>query len=123
MLGVPQYPSLKNFTLTKLRGFSVDMFPGKVVRVNAKPVRQINGMVGMEFQSIEPVNQKIIGSYVDTFLTNIVHLLSLIDMVNYDEESLLMVRELSAILGYDSEMKISILRQTAHHDYLSLQWL
>lgn len=78
---------------------------------------------GLLFLNLDKNKQKVIEHYVNTFLANIVHLMSLIDMVNYDPESLEMVKELSQILGYEFDQKISTLRQNAFHDYRSLQWL
>jgi hypothetical protein len=130
MLGLTQYPFFKNFTLSKLKDFSIDIFPKKIIRVNTSIVREVNSWtfvgkksIGLSFRDLSAGNQKVIASYVDTFLSNIVHLLSLIDMINYDEESLLMVRELSEILGYPYDVKISVLRQLVTHHYRSLQWL
>jgi hypothetical protein len=130
MLSVPQYPSLKNYTLQKLKEFSIDLFPRKVIRVKAMPVRQVpvqgqEGLYsyGLFFSEIDNQRQKVIDNYVETFLSNIVHLISLVDMVNYDEESLEMVRELSLILGYPFDIKLSTLRQSIMRDYRSLQWL
>lgn len=128
MLSIPQYPSLNNYTLQKLKEFTIELFPRKVIRVKAKAVREIpigehDHLYGLSFTTIDKHDQKIIDHYVQTFLSNIVHLISLIDMVNYDEEALLMVKELSTILGYPYDSKLSTLRNLVMHDYKSLQWL
>lgn len=128
MLSIPQYPSLNNYTLQKLKEFAIELFPQKVIRVKAQAVREIpignnDNLYGLSFSSIDKHDQKIIDNYVQTFLSNIVHLISLIDMVNYDEEALHMVKELSTILGYPYDSKLSTLRNLVMHDYKSLQWL
>jgi hypothetical protein len=130
MMSVPQYPSLNNYTLQKLKDFSIDLFPKKVIRAKTAVVRKSEDYkqagffnYAVLFEEIDKVSQKIIDNYVQTFLSNMVHLLSLIDMVNYDTQALEMVRELSVILGYPFDIKLSTLRQSVMHDYRSLQWL
>ena len=65
IFSVPQYPSLKNYTLQKLKEFSIDLFPRKVLRVKAMPVRQVpvqgkEGLYsyGLFFSEIDKQRQK-----------------------------------------------------------------
>lgn len=133
MLSIPQFPSFKNFNYQKLRDFSFDLFPKKVVRLKCQVVRKFGiesdvdqimaSRVGVSFTDIDPVRSKIIAEYVEGFLSNITHLLAMIDSVNYDEQALPKIRELASLLGYNRDIKISTLRKIISQEYLSLQWL
>lgn len=133
LISIPQYPNFKNFGLLKLQTFSAELFPRRVVRASGKVVRReelaqsldniFRARVGVEFQSISPIDQKYIEEYVTTYSSNLIFLQMLIDSYNTDDETKLKARALAKVLGYSDVEKISELRVLVSHDYKSLQWL
>jgi c-di-GMP-binding flagellar brake protein YcgR len=133
MISIPTFPLFKNFSLGKIRDFSQDIFPKKIVRIKCQMVRRegdttsvdevFRSRIGVKFTDIAPAAQRVISDYVNVFVSNIVHLQALLDNVNSDRTSFEKVRILSQILGYPEETKIALLRKLVTHDYKSLQWL
>jgi hypothetical protein len=133
MLPIPQFPLFKNFSVGRLKDFSQEIFQKKIIRVQGHMVRRegttknvddvFMSRIGLKFSVIEPQAQKIVSDYVNTFVSNIVFLQALLDNVNSDDVALMKTRVLGSILGYEEDMKISIMRKRVTHDYRSLQWL
>ena len=133
MISLPQYPLFKNFSLERLKSFNDEILRPKVVRLNCEVIRKFgesnsidevfSTKVGAKFLDLDTATKKAISSYVDVFAGNLIYLQILLDNMNSDDEGLEKVRELSKILNYDPDMKISQLRKEIHHDYKSLQWL
>jgi hypothetical protein len=125
LISLPQFPPFKNFTIEKLKDFSLDIFPKKVIAAKVKLVRldKIGLTAGVQFVQLAAPHQKFIAEYVESLLSNIIHLLTLIDSVNFDPESLTKTRYMSKLMGYGAEIKIAHLRQIITHEYRSLQWL
>lgn len=133
LLALPQLPYFKNSSIGKMKDFSQEIFPKKVIRIKGKMVRRegattsvdqvFMSKIGIKFTHIEPQAQKTISDYLNIFVSNIVHLQALLDNVNSDETALQKVKVLSKILGYEVDLKIALLRKQVTHDYRSLQWL
>ncbi|MFZ4712231.1 MAG: PilZ domain-containing protein [Bacteriovoracaceae bacterium] len=133
MLRLPQFPSLINFNLEKLRSYSPELFPAKIVRTKGQMVRKASGMsavdelfvsnIGLHFTTINKEDQKIISDYVTVFASNILHLQSTLESVNSNHDSLEKSRLLAGILGYESNLKISQMRNEIARDYQSLSIL
>lgn len=129
MMMIPNLPMLKNFDLEKLKDFSFDLFPSKIIRAKGKMVRGIRSednealKVGLSFTEIDQLSKKIIQDYVSSFASNLVYMQVLLDSLHADEKYLEKLRLLSKILGYDPEIKVALLRKELLLDYQSLQWL
>jgi hypothetical protein len=133
MTALPQYPYFKNFSLEKLKGFSKELFPSKVIRGKLQLVRRIQlsssveevflSRIGCRFTEISENDKRAIAEYVDVFASNLIYLQIMIDLVNSEKEYLEKVRVLADILGYNGDEKISVLKKTITHEYISLQWL
>lgn len=133
MIAIPQLQSLKNFSLLKLQTYSQELFPRHVIRVKARMVRRhelsqnldniFKAKFGLEFIRITPLEQKILQDFVSTCASNLIHLQTMIDSFNTDDETKDKVRALAKILGYNNNEKISHLRSIVSQDYKSLQWL
>lgn len=133
LIGIPQLPSFKNFTLLKMKTFSRELFSSQVIRAKARLVRReelsqnldniFRSRFGLEFIRIAPTDQKVIESFVTNFSSNLIYLQTLIDSFNTDDEIKARVRALAGILGYSDIDKIAQLRAQVSHDYRSLQWL
>lgn len=133
LISFPQYPLFKNFSLEKLHAYSNELLPKKCARVTCEVVRKeggqseaemiMNQRVGCRFVEINEKDKKIIKEYVDTFSGNLIFLQVLMDNAQADQEQLLKARALAGLLNYDSNMKLSMLRQEVARDYTSLQWL
>jgi len=133
LLSLPQLPSLKNFTLIKMQTFSRELFPSRVIRLQGRMVRReqlsrdLNNLfkarIGIQFTNLNEQDLRYIEEYVTTFSSNLIHLQTLIDSFNTDDETKHKVRTLAKVLGYSDTEKISQLRSVVTHDYKSLQWL
>lgn len=131
LISLPQYPYFKNFTLEKLRNFSAEIFPKKVIRVKGHMVRKIGvesktdevftSRIGIKFVEVSAQNQKLIQDYVNIFSSNLIYLQMLIDNINTSDKHLKKIRALCRILSYDEQIKIAALYKQVQHDYLSLQ--
>jgi hypothetical protein len=132
MFSLPRFPMFKNFDLLKLRSFSMELFPARVVRAHAHIARRIDGgsevdevfhpYVGVKFVELNPVDQRLIAEYVEHFTANLVHLQVLLDAWNTTDEIRLKARALAHLLGYGESPKISELRARVQKDYSSLKW-
>jgi len=133
MFCVPKLPLFKDHGLLQMQGFSKDELTYHVVRVKARMVRReqlsqsldnlFRSRFGLEFIRITATDQKHIDNFIVSFCANLVHLQTLIDSFNKDEETKLRVRVLALILGYASTEKIAHLRNLVVEDYRNLQWL
>ncbi len=133
LICLPQFPFFKNFSLGRMKDFSQEIFPKKIIRLKGSTVRResmtteveqvFQTRIGIRFTDCSPQAKKLISDYVSVFISNIVHLQALLDNVNSDNTALEKVRILSQILGYRGIDKISLLRKQVTHDYRSLQWL
>lgn len=132
LIPIPQLQLLKNFSLLKLQTFSKELFPKQIIRVRAKMVRRheltqnldniFKSKIGLEFVRISPVEQNMIEQYIKTFAANLIHLQTLIDSFNTDDETRQRVRILAKTLDYPETEKIAQLRAIVTKDYQSLQW-
>jgi hypothetical protein len=130
---VPQLPILKNFSLLKLQTYSLESCPRRILRARVRMVRRdelaqdleniFKARVGLEFTHLDPEGQQAVEVYVNTFCSNLVHLQTMIDQFNSDDEIRSKVRQLARILGYHQLDKISQLRAEVEEDYKNLQWL
>jgi hypothetical protein len=133
MISVPSFPLLKNFSLAKLRAFDPAQLERKVIKIEARLARReelvkdldnlFRSRFGLEFVRIQTSDQEHIKAYVDAFAANLIHLQTLIDSYNSDEDTRLRTRVLSQALGYPAVEKIAQLRTQVSHDYGSLTWL
>lgn len=133
MFCIQEFPQLKNFNLLKLQTFNREIFPKHVIRAKVKMVRRVQlaqnlenifqSRFGLEFIRMTPGDQKVIEEYVTSFSSNLIHLQTMMDSYNSDEENKIKVRTLAKILGYDGDEKVSQLRNLVTNDYKSLQWL
>lgn len=133
LIKLPQFPLFKNFDYEKLKQYNSETLEAKSVRFKAKMVRKVkirstvdelfSSQIGIQIQDISNFNQAKVAAYVDTFSSNLIYLLVLLDTLNSDKNNLEKVRIISTFLGYEPREKLSILRLQVEHDYKSLQWL
>ena len=133
MIALPQYPYFKNFSLSRLKSFDDEVFQKKIIRFKAKMVRKVgvksavdeimSSRIGLAMTEVQSIALQSISQYVDVYSSNLIYLQVLIDSLNTHPENLEKVRQLSRILHYDSELKISMLSKIISRDYQSLQWL
>lgn len=133
MLSLPQYPLLKGLTFDDLVQFRPENLSRTIFRAKARIVRKaelsrdisnlFKSKVGMQFVRILPHDKKVIEEYVSTFGINLIHLQTLIDSYNFDEDARLRTRIVARLLGYEEDAKMAQLRMMVSADYQSLQWL
>lgn len=133
MLSLPQYPLLKSYSLEDLYQLKPEKLTKTIFRARARIVRKselarnlsnlFQAKVGMQFVRILPHDKKVIEEYVSTFGINLIHLQTLIDSYNFDEDAKVRTRVVARLLGYKEDTKMSQLRIMVTSDYQSLQWL
>jgi hypothetical protein len=133
MLSLPQYPLLKSFSREDLKELRPETLSRTIFRARARIVRKgelsrdisnlFKSKVGMQFLRILPHDKKVIEEYVSTFGINLIHLQTLIDSYNFDEEAKAKTRIVAKLMGYDENAKLAQLRIQVAADYQSLQWL
>ncbi len=133
MLCLPQYPLFKNFSLERLSNYTPSTLESRTIRFKAKMVRKLSSnskaegvllhKMGLMIQEIDPVSQAKIAQYVEDFSSNLIYLQVLIDSINDDKKNLPKIRLVSRFLGYETDIKVALLRTFVEHDYKSLQWL
>jgi hypothetical protein len=133
LIKLPQHPLFKNFDFDKVNNYNPELLEARVVRFKAKMVRKVkiksaltdlfSSQIGLQIQEINGFDQAKVAAYVDTFSSNLIYLLVLLDTLNSDKNNFKKVRIISEVLGYDVNEKLSVLRVQVEHDYKSLQWL
>jgi hypothetical protein len=133
MLSLPQYPLLKGLTFDDLTQFRPENLSRTIFRAKVRIVRKgdlardisnlFKAKVGMQYVRILPHDKKVIEEYVSTFGINLIHLQTLIDAYNFDEDAKTRTRIVAKLLGYQENTKMSQLRIMIASDYQSLQWL
>ncbi|MES2527472.1 MAG: PilZ domain-containing protein [Bdellovibrionota bacterium] len=133
MLSLPQYPLLKGLTFEDLVQFRPENLSRTIFRAKVRIVRKgelardisnlFKAKVGMQYVRILPHDKKVIEEYVSTFGINLIHLQTLIDAYNFDEDAKLRTRVVAKLLGYQEDLKVAQLRIQIASDYQSLQWL
>lgn len=133
MVRLHQYPFFKNYTLQQLASHDPDYAADKIVRFKAKMVRKIGlkskvdgvlaSQIGLQIVEISNFEQAKVSSYVDVYASNLIYLQVLLDTIHADKHNLSRIRMLAGFLGYDRDLKISLLRKIVQEDYRSLQWL
>jgi hypothetical protein len=120
-------------TIDQLRSINLEDLPRTILKTKARKVRSFEGQsnvdkvfvnfIGCEFYNPAPDFRAAIKEYVEVFAKNTVYLLSLFESLGNRSEQLEMLRLVSQLLGYDSSMKIPLLRAKVLHDYQSLEGL
>lgn len=133
MLSLPQYPLMKGLSIEDLHRFRPEDLSHTIFRARTRIVRKhelsrdlsnlFKSKVGMQFVKILSHDQKVIEEYVSTFGINLIHLQTLIDSYNFDEDAKVRTRVVAKILGYQNDIKMAQLRMQVATDYQSLQWL
>ncbi len=133
MLSLPQYPLLRGLTFADLTQFRPENLSRTIFRAKVRIVRKgelardisnlFRTKVGMQYVRILPHDKKVIEEYVSTFGINLIHLQTLIDAYNFDEDARARTRIVAKLLGYQENTKVSQLRIMIASDYQSLQWL
>lgn len=126
---IPHFPRLANLSLSELLLISIEDLPGTVIKVKCKMVRKreqtidevITTHVGCELLHPSIKARAMISNYVDIYVKNLVHLLSLFE--NLVEDSVEKMQELKMVaklLGYDDTLRPGLLRAKVLHDYQSI---
>lgn len=133
IIKLPHIPQLKNFSLLKLQNFNEELYPPLIIRAKGKIARRgelsqdleniFKMSFGLQFSKIHLKEQRAIEEYVGIFSSNLIHLQTMIDSFNADEDIQEKTRVLASILGYNQHEKIAKLRLQVSEDYKNLQWL
>lgn len=130
---LPSFPYFKSFDFEKLQSYSTDLLEAKVIRLKCEMVRKstmktkideiLASNIGLRIIEINNLDKELIKDYVNIFSSNLIYLQTLIDDLNGKPNLGKYIRELGKILGYEDNIKISLLNKQVISDYRSLQWL
>ena len=133
MLCLPEFPEFHSVSPSRLKELEIDDFDSRIIRVKARTVRQFEGMsevdqifvtrIGCEFVLASDSAKAAIKKYVSNFAKNTIFLLNLFESHGNDEGRIYLIRRVAKLLGYDNDLKLSVLRQKVLHDYQSLESL
>jgi hypothetical protein len=128
-----QFPRLQNLTIEQLKALNVEELPRIIIKTKARMMRTFEGLrpvdrifvnfIGCEFFNAKPDFKIAVFKYVETFAKNTIYLLSLFESLGNRKEQLEVLRLVAHLLGYDSQMKVPLLRAKVLHDYQSLESL
>jgi hypothetical protein len=129
MFPLPLFPLFSQLPADSIKNLRRDDLDVLVIRARARMVRSFEGQsevdrvfvqkIGCEFVVLSDEDREQVGQYVATFASNIVYLLSLFQRSSQLDQ----LRDIAALLGYQREEKIPLLRQKILHDYQSLESL
>lgn len=129
MFALPRFPLFSQLPSDSIKNLRKEDLDIDVIRAKAKLLRSFEGQsavdkifvqkIGCQFVQLEEEDSQRISEYVATFASNIVYLLGLFQRSSQVDQ----LRDISALLGYDSSEKIPLLRQRILHDYQSLESL
>jgi hypothetical protein len=132
MISLPVMPLLSTLSLDQLHTFDMESLPVNILKVRSRMMRTFSKEsaqnvlvknIGCEFYY--PINgkefNKTVSEYVETFSKNIVFLLGLFESLSKKEEHLETLRTTAAILGYNKDAKLPLLRAKVLHDYQSME--
>lgn len=130
LIPLVQYPEFSKLSPKKILSVERSSFDLLVVRAVVNIVRSFKGKsevekilmksFGAKFVSIEETDASLIKDYVTIYAKNIVHLLSLFESHSSKGSNIAYLRKVASLLGYDGQVKLSVLRQSVLHDYQSI---
>lgn len=133
MVPIIQYPEFSKLSSQKLISIERNAFDIEVIRCKFTIVRSFEGMsevekillnsIGASFESLTSGENALIKSYVETFSRNMIYLLTQFENSSKKNGNIIHLRKTAALLGYDSSIKLPLLRQKVLHDYQSLESL
>ena len=133
ILPLTQYPDFAKLSIGRILMLERDHVEKEIVKVPVRVERSFEGMnevqkilltsIGASFKKLEHFEREFVRAYVETYTKNIVYLLSLFENNDRKKSNNTLIRKVADLLGYDSEMKISLLRLKILHDYQSLESL
>lgn len=120
----------KNMDEESLIAFKNRLLDRNIFRLKAKIVRHFTGKAPVDNTEVQQLGASLLDlsdtilnailEYVEMYKTNVYYLLHLIEKLGRTTEHQSIVKKVADLLGYDSSMKVSHLRQLVLHDYQSL---
>ncbi|AYF45349.1 MULTISPECIES: PilZ domain-containing protein [Halobacteriovorax] len=133
MISLIQYPEFSKLSTQKLLSIDHSAFDIEVLRCEVDVVRSFEGLsevekillpsIGAKFSEVSSGNMALIKAYVQTFSKNMIYLLTQFENSSKKKGNIVQLRKTAALLGYDSSLKIPLLRAKVLHDYQSLESL
>lgn len=131
MFLMPLYPKFAHLSDEEIKNIAASKFPQKVLKVKARLVRSFEGesqvdkilksSIGLEFYATTEEFDHYVLTYVETYVKNVVYLLSLFESLNKRPQNIEVMKAVAFLLGHDPQQKISLLRAKVLHDYQSLE--
>ncbi len=133
MVSLIQYPEFSKLSSQKLISIDHSAFDIEVIRCEVDVIRSFDGLsevekillpsIGAKFSHVTSGNMALIRSYVTTFSKNMIYLLTQFENSSKKNGNIVHLRKTASLLGYDSDMKLPLLRAKVLHDYQSLESL
>ncbi len=131
ILPLTQYPDFAKLSVGRILMLERNHVEKEIIKIQVKVERSFEGMsdvqkilltsIGVSFKKLEHFEREFVKAYVETYTKNIVYLLSLFENNDRKKSNNALIRKVASLLGYDSELKISLLRLKILHDYQSLE--
>lgn len=128
-----QYPEFSKLSSQKVIGIERSSFETEIIRAKVDVVRSFEGMsevqkilmksIGTKFVQLGTADKALVQSFVQTFAKNLVFLLTLFESKSAKGVNVVYLRKIADLLGYESTLKLPLLRQKVLHDYQSLESL
>lgn len=131
ILDLPIFPEFN-----KMNFLNFDFAPivpdSDIIRVRGKIVRSFKGRtdvdmlfqnIGCEFVRLSEDSREKIDIYVKRYTRNLIYILSLFESMGKSRNNPKIIRYLARILGYETNVKLPVLRMKMMHDYQSLESL
>ncbi len=133
MINLLFLPELSRQRMDQLLSKTSSDYERVIIRAKAKMVRSFDVQdevdqifitrIGCEFVKLPQDSLEIIKQYVARFAKNTIYLLSLFENHGNRHEQIYFLRHVAGLLGYQSQLPLTRLRQKVLHDYQSLESL
>jgi hypothetical protein len=131
MIDLPHISKLDSLNSFQIHGLKDQQYKRDILRIEVSPIRVFEAKsyidqlftqkIAMSF--VHPFSglKEKISDYVSTYTQNLVYLMNLIEASHSSSDKLSLLREVAFFLGYDKDIKISVLRSQISNDYSQLE--
>jgi hypothetical protein len=130
VIEIPQIHLWETYSLEELREFVYGNLEREIHRARVKTVRRngetsdvdqifIRNIGGQILNATDSFRQSIL-KYVATYTKNTVYLLNLLENTQTGQDRIEKIRLVSELMGYEEDLKVSILKEKVLHSYKSL---
>ncbi len=131
IIELPIFPEFNKMNFLNF-DFAPIVLESQIIRVRGKIVRSFQGRtevdmlfqnIGCEFVRLSEQGREAIDQYVKRYTRNLIYILGLFETMGKSRNNPRIIRYLAALLGYNADVKLPVLRMKMMHDYQSLESL